>query len=1036
MADQNSFANPEMRRQLAIFLFLVGVHARCLPIAYCAVNDPSVAKTKAEFGNPARSPHRADYIRFDYTVENGLPDNVVNAILETENGFLWIGTQSGLVRFDGREFSPANLQASGSPGQGAVHSLLESSVGELWVGTDSGVVRIPNSDLDQFNSALTTFYHLSSAPSDQVNALLQARNGTIWAGTNHGLYREDFGKFVEVISGESISRIAETLDGHLLLINEGKIIEWNGDKSVRRPDLAASVGVPESDVFDIFEDHDGTMWYSTHEGLLRRGRAPLPQLRHPSESKPFVFRRPYADLEGNLWIGYGGGVYRITGNVMEDTAVHDVQPRCFYADHDGGIWVGTNGSGLIHLKRRIVRMFTTADGLVSNIPMAILSARDGKLWIGCNCGLSVYDGKRFTSYREKDGLLNTCVWSLAEDQNRDIWIGTYGGGLFRFRNGRFAQYSLAQGLISKIVLQVLVARDGSLWIATPDGVSHLQNGHLRNYTTTDGLSSNQVLAIHQDHSGTVWVATQDSIDRLVGERFVPFPPSRARGSPFSVQFAADSSGNLYTFNSPKGISLIQDGHLVPVNEEFHLLDMVESQKHDLWFSSTNGILRVRLNDLQNSARDSSAPLNYELIDRSDGLNSMQCSVGSPNMTITQHNQLWVATVKGLAMLDLDDLPGPSRKPEVFIGGVTVDTDELLPGAETMLPPGTHRVEFHLETVDLNAPQKIRLQYRLEGVDAGWLNAPSSRSVVYTNIPLGSHLFHVRSSSSDGIWDRNGIVYKVNQLPYFYETTWFILVCLAGLALLTWEASQRRVRRAQARVQLQMEERISERTRIARELHDTLLQSLHGLMFQFQAARNMLPRTPDKAQQTLDEAILGTEQAIAESRDAIHGLRSESFTEGDLAQLLDTAGEELAVPYASDQKSPTFRVIVEGKPRKLSPILQEELYRIAREVLQNAFRHARASHIEAQIRYDKNQLCLQLRDDGRGIERNVLEHSKRPGHWGLPGVSERAVRIGARLRIWSEAGAGTEVELTVPGAIAYKDTHDRSRFKLFRKDIKS
>lgn len=532
-------SNPEIPYRRTICLLALGICTAWHPTPSAAANDQSPKAIQSNVRGPTDRLIPADYIRTDFTVENGLPNNVVNAIVETENGLLWVGTDSGLASFDGREFSAVTLETVGSPPQGGVRSLLESSSGELWVGTDAGVVRIPKVALDQFSSTLLTFYRVGAGPNNQVRDLFQDRNGVLWAGTEQGLYRQDLGKFFAVIPDKSIGRIAEGLDGHLLVTNDGKLIEWDGQRIKMHADLAKSLGVPGSEIFHVFQDNDETMWYSTEKGIFRRGKKQMPSLR-PLVASTTMALRTYKDTQGNVWVVSGTGVYRIAGDVMEETPVPNTLPLCLHADREGGFWVGTNGNGLIHLKRRVVQVFMKADGLLSNIAMTVLSSHDGRIWIGSNCGLSVYDRKRFKSYREKDGLLNSCVWSLAEDRKWNLWIGTYGGGLFRFRDGRFVQHSLEQGLPSKIVLQVIVGHDGSLWMATANGVSHMQNGSFRNYTVADGLSSNQVVTIYQDRSGTIWAATQGGLDRLIGERFAPFPSSESKDRPFSIRLAEDS----------------------------------------------------------------------------------------------------------------------------------------------------------------------------------------------------------------------------------------------------------------------------------------------------------------------------------------------------------------------------------------------------------------------------------------------------------------------------------------------------------------
>jgi len=979
------------------------------------------------------SPIADDYIRTNFTVEDGLPDNVVNAIVQTGNGLLWVGTESGLASFDGREFIPIDLHVAGAPPQGSVTSLVEASNGDLWVGTHAGVVLIPRNALDQIDPTQLTYYQLSPGASDQVGSLYQTRDGTIWAGTNHGLYRQESGKFVSVISVLSVNRIAESLEGHLLLITGRGFVEWNGRGIIEHPGLAASLGVHEDQIFNVFQDRTGTVWYCTEAGIVRRGRRPFARL-HPHNVSRTTAYRTYEDPQGGVWVVSGIGLYRAIADHLQTPAA-DIRARSFFAGKDGELWVGTNGNGLIQLKPRVVRMYTSGNGLPNDVAMAVLATHDGKVWVGGNCGLSVFEAERFKVYREKDGLLNSCVWALAEDQNRDLWIGTYGGGLFRFRGGHFHQYSREQGLPDTVVLQIAVARDGSLWLATPNGVSHMQNGHFQNYTVAEGLSSNQVFSVYQDRSGSVWAETQGGIDRLVGERFVPLPSAQTRDGPLSIRLAEDSLGDLYTINSPKGISLIENDRLIAVNENLKVLDMVESPQHNLWFSGIDGIIRIAVNDLKKSVIDRDAPLNYARFDRADGMNSIQCSVGSPNMAITPNDKLWVATVKGLAMLDLARLQQANTKPTVFVGAVTIGKNKVHAGRELILAPGTHHVELHLEAVDLASPEKVRLQYRMDSVDAGWLDADATRTAIYTNIPVGTHAFHVRASGSDGVWDRVGILYNITQRPYFYQMTWFRLLSACVLVFLLFAVYLVRVRQIIRQTLIRHEERLVERERIARELHDTLLQSFQGLTLHFQRARNLLPERAAEAIQTLDRALDGAEQAIVEGRDAIHDLRSPAPATQGLAEEITSLGEGLVV-RDGDKDPAQFRVVIEGSAQTLHPNVQIEIVRIAREGLRNAFGHSQARRIETEIAYSNNLFRLRIRDDGKGIDPGVRNRAERVGHWGLAGMRERAERLGGALEVWSEPGAGTEVELRIPATIVYESSRARNNVWLFWKKTKN
>jgi signal transduction histidine kinase len=350
-------------------------------------------------------------------------------------------------------------------------------------------------------------------------------------------------------------------------------------------------------------------------------------------------------------------------------------------------------------------------------------------------------------------------------------------------------------------------------------------------------------------------------------------------------------------------------------------------------------------------------------------------------------------------------------------------------SQVRLPPRVRDLEIDYTALSFVAPEKVRFRYRLEGRDRDWEDAGTRRQAYYTDLAPGNYHFHVAACNNSGVWNEAGDTLDFYITPAYYQTLWFRFVCAAALLALIWALYQYRLHQIELEFGLRLDERVGERTRIARELHDTLLQSFHGLMFRIQAARNLLPRRPEDAMQALDGILTRAEEAIAESRNAIHDLRAEASAQNDLAHLLTAVGPELAGSGAALAGAPNFSVTVEGERQAVSPVLQDEVYRIACEVLRNAFRHAGARQIEAEIHYDARLLRVRIRDDGRGLDPQVLKEGGRAGHWGLPGIRDRAKRIGAQLDFWSEAGAGTEVQLTVPGSIAYAASSGRRRWWL-------
>lgn len=975
----------------------------------------------------------SSYLRKNFSLEDGLPANEVHAIVQTQNGFLWVGTDAGLARFDGQRFTPVNI-GPGVAQQLPVRALLTTPDGDLWVGTDVGLALIPSAALDHFDRALVTMYHLGVGLSDQILCMHRSRAGTLWVGTSGGLYRFDQGNFVSIVPHDMVSRVEESSDGHLLIITGHGFVEWDGARVIPHPEIAQQLGVSTNSVFHVFEDHKGVTWFCTSKGVARRVDGRITRIAPYGLSLGAAWL-VYEDAQGNIWVVAQRGLFRATATALEPLLSSLDSIWFAYSDREGNLWVSGESEGLVRFKDRAVTMYTTSDGLPNDKTRTVLRSHDGTLWVGNNCGgISRFDGKRFHNYNEKDGLSNSCVWAMAEDNEQNLWVGTWGGGLYRFRDGHFTQYSKQQGLPSIVVVCIVAAQDGSLWIATSAGLSHMQNGHFRNYSVADGLSSDLITTVYQDRSGTVWVGTSVGVDRLVGDRFVTVPRDGGASNALIRTLRQDSSGDLYAFSEVNGISRLEDNRLASVNETLAWSSVIESGQHDLWFCGRQGIFRVAKGRLRQAEQDSESPLDYSSFGPDDGMNSKECDVwGQPNMAITSDDTLWVATVKGLARLDRQRIQHTSHKPAIYMEEVDVGRTKASPRQELVLPPGTYHVQFHFTAVDLVSPEKIRLQYRLDGVDPLWVDADSTRTAIYNSIPVGAHSFHIRACNRDGVWDRSGISFPVTQKPYFYETTWFRIVCVAIFIALVWALYQLRLRQLAKQFNSRMEERISERSRIARELHDSLLQGFQGLMFRLQGVRDLLPGRLSEAIKTLDTALELGDKAIAEGRGAVGDLRESVVGDRDIAQLLTALSKELAT-QSGNGALPGVCVVVEGKQRALNPMLRDEIYRIAREALRNAFRHSKAQTIEAGITFRDSEFLLHVRDDGSGIEPEVANQGARAGHWGLPGMRERAKSLGGKLEIWSEHGAGTEIALIIPAAIAYGNTGTHRGLRFWRKKI--
>ena len=614
--------------------------------------------------------------------------------------------------------------------------------------------------------------------------------------------------------------------------------------------------------------------------------------------------------------------------------------------------------------------------------------------------------------------------------------------------------------------------DNTLWIHE----GGKKNGTFRQIRKQDGSAVGTVMGLTEDPDHNIWVETQGPPatliriqDLRVREEF-PEPPL-----PFARKLAPDPqsgiwmgllNGNLARFRSGKAeiftfanhpntrvkaLFAASDGSILGATEfgvvgwkngKQQILtvrnglpcsdinSVISDDQGDLWLYAACGLIEIPKDEVQRWWGEPEGKLRARVFDALDGVQSGVSHFNSSSKG--PDGRLWFANASIVQTVDPAHMTGNAVPPPVHINGIVADRKSYPPQAAVKLPALTRDLEVDYTATSFAAPKKVLFRYMLEGHDAGWQEPGTRRQAFYNDLRPGRYRFHVIASNNDGVWNEAGAFLDLSIAPAYYQTTWFRLLCGAAFLLVLWFIYQFRLRQLQRQFNIGLEARVNERTRIARELHDTLLQTLHGLMFQFQAVRNLMPRRPDDAMRSLDDAIDETEKALAESRDAIQGLRSEPIAKGDLAELLRATSQELATSGSGNQAPPVFDLILEGERRILSPATKNEICRIAFETLRNAYHHAHAHRIEAEIQYGAHMLRLRIRDDGQGIDPKVLQEGGKSGHWGLRGLRERAERIGAKLDFWSEAGAGTEVQLAVPAAVAYETLPDSGTSKVFRR----
>jgi signal transduction histidine kinase/ligand-binding sensor domain-containing protein len=998
----------------------------------------------------------SQYAHTAWKVREGFFKGSIYAIAQSQDGYLWLGTEFGLLRFDGVRAVPWEPPTGENLPSRLIRSLLISRDGTLWIGTEKGLACWKDGNL-------TEYLELTGLA---VDAILEDREGTVWVGeTAIGIGRlcaiqnasaQCYGEDGSL--GGGVESLYEDSLGNLWAATANGLWRWKPgpSKFYRLTD-----SVPTS---QVLSEDGGVLLIATSNGVRQLANGKVKAYTVPGVGAQFKPNKLFRDRNGSLWIGARnrGLVHIHQGKIdvfAQSDGLSDDAIQRFFEDREGNVWAVTLG-GLDRFRDFAVSTISVKQGLSDAHPWSVLAAGDGSVWLGTAYGLNRWKDGQVTVYRKRhtqtaesqpragtvreisdSGLPDDGVQSLGQDNRGRIWVSAHHGTAY-FENGRFVTvsgvpggnvYSIAQDgaadlwinhdsggifhLIKESVVEQIrwtkLGREEAavslladplqegIWLGfSHGGVAYFKEGQVRAlYAVSNGLGEGRVNTLRLDADGALWAATDGGLGRLKNGRI----------------------GNLTSKNG------------LPCDAVHWSM---EDNEHSVWLYMACGLVRTARTELDAWITDQKRTIRLTVFDSSDGVRN-QASIGaySPHVAKTTDGNLWFISGDGVSVIDPRHLSINNVPPPVHIEQIIADRKTYwqnwthhAPSSPPKLPPLVRDLTIDYTALSLVAPEKVRFHYKLEGRDRDWQDAGNRRQAFYTDLPPRNYRFRVVACNNSGVWNETGAFLDFSVAPAYYQTTWFRLSSVTAFLFLLWALYQLRLRQLAREYNTGLEARVNERTRIARELHDSLLQGFQGLMFRLQAVREFLPGRPSDAMKALDIALERGDKVIVEGRDTISDLRQSTIGDSDIAQALTALGEELAA-QSENGCAPCVRVLVEGEQRELNPVLRDEVYRIGREALRNAFRHAKAQKIEAEITYGDSEFVLHVRDDGIGISPEVADQGARAGHWGLPGMRERAKSFGGKLEVWSEHGAGTEIELKVPAAVIYgkSSAHDEPWF---------
>lgn len=972
--------------------------------------------------------------RFDsWTTDNGLPHNTINAILQTHDGYLWLATLDGLVRFDGvrfKIFTTANTPALKS---NRCTSLFEDQSGQLWIGTeDSGLAK-------HHDGVFATFTTEQGLPGNEVQKIWADDQGNIVLLIGQRLFRwhnekaESYGLQTNALlvsrnenQQTAIVAYRDRLGLHIVI-------------SGRTLTLTKASGLSSLEVTAIHQDRQGALWIGTRSGLnhLKDGVVTIFTTKDGLPPSAAVTRIT-EDRLGNLWLGMGDkGLVRYkdgqfthytTANGLSDNNVLPI-----YEDREGTIWIGTYANGLNRLRRDVVQMYSEQNGLPSNNVYPILEDRSGNVWLGTwEKGLARFAHGRFAHYSKEDGLPGDIVTALAEGRDGALWIGAY-YGVARYKDGQYTQFREKLGSDFHYVSAILEDRDGAIWLGADTKLCRLKDDAVTTFTTSDGLAGNEVKAILQDRKGVLWVGSYGGLTRHENGRWRAFTKRDGLASEKVRSLYEDNDGVIWIGTYDGGLGRLKENKIISITQKDGLYNngvfqILEDGHGNFWLSCNLGIYKVSKQQLNDFADGRIKFVTSVPYGRHDGLSNIECNGGAQPAGIKTHDgRLWFPTQGGAAVIDTNEISLNPLPPPVQIEGCLLDRAVADCRQAVKLVPGQQSLEISYTGLSFIKPEQIRFKYKLTGLDHDWVDVGTRRTAYFSHLPPGSYTFTVIAANSDGVWNTEGRTLQITVVPPFWRTGWFVLLLsfttfsIGALIYRRRIAHLKQARDAQKEFSHRLiDSQENERKRIAAELHDSLGQSLalikNHALFGLQG-----PADLEMTREELRQISMQSAQAIDEVKEISYNLRPYLLDRLGLTKALQSMLSRVAESSGID-----FSVDIDDVDGVFSASEEINLYRIFQESVNNIVKHSVAASALVRLKRESQTVKVTIEDDGKGFVPQAADAasvSHKHG-FGLMGMAERVRMLGGTHTVTTAPGAGTMIRITI--ALGTREDREKGR----------